>query len=54
MAANMRTIRDQACIVVDVELDEQAGLLMISNLIEIDPAHVTIGLPVEVDFKAHS
>lgn len=37
-------------LVVEVELVEQADLVVLSNLVDIDPAEVTIGLPVEVRF----
>ncbi len=34
-----------------IELDEQAGLKMISNVVECDPKDVQIGMPVEVVFE---
>ncbi|NNL86271.1 MAG: hypothetical protein HKP27_11490 [Myxococcales bacterium] len=40
-------------VVAEIELEEQAGLRMISNLIEIDPDAVEFDLPVEVTFIAH-
>ena len=40
-------------IVAQIELDEQAGLHMISNLIEIDPDHVEFDAAVKVIFVAH-
>jgi uncharacterized OB-fold protein len=36
-----------------VELDEQDGLRLTTNLIEVDPAEVRIGAPVEVVFEDH-
>lgn len=40
-------------IVVEIELEEQAGLRMISNLVEIEADAVTIGMPVEVAYETH-
>lgn len=40
-------------IVVEVELQEQAGLRMISNLVDIDGNAVTIGMPVACRFVEH-
>jgi uncharacterized protein len=36
-----------------VELAEQAELYVFANLLEVDPADVRIGAPVEVLFEAH-
>lgn len=33
-----------------IELDE--GVRLVSNLVDVDPAEVTIGMPVEVTFAA--
>ena len=41
-------------IVVIVELEEQAGLQMVSNLIDCDANAVAFNQPVEVDFIAHA
>lgn len=40
-------------VVVEVELEEQAGLRLISNLVELDPDAITMDLEVEVTFVAH-
>ena len=40
-------------VVVIVELEEQAGLTMVSNLIDCDIEAIDIGNPVSVDFVAH-
>ena len=37
--------------VVIVELEEQAGLRMVSNVIDVPPDDVRIGMPVEVTFQ---
>lgn len=37
--------------VVLVELEEQAGLRMVSSLVDVAPEDVRIGMPVEVTFK---
>lgn len=37
--------------VVIVELEEQAGLRMVSNVINVPPDDVRIGMPVEVTFQ---
>jgi uncharacterized OB-fold protein len=37
--------------VVLVELEEQQGLRMVSNLVDVAPDQVTIGMPVEVTFE---
>jgi uncharacterized OB-fold protein len=37
--------------VVLVELEEQPGLRMVSNLVEVAPDDVRIGMPVEVTFQ---
>ena len=37
--------------VVIVELEEQAGLRMVSNVIDVPPEDVRIGMPVEVTFQ---
>jgi uncharacterized OB-fold protein len=37
--------------VVIVELEEQAGLRMVSNVVDVPPDDVRIGLPVEVTFQ---
>jgi uncharacterized OB-fold protein len=36
-----------------VELDEQAGLRLTTNLVDCDIAEVAIGMPVEVRFEHH-
>jgi uncharacterized OB-fold protein len=38
--------------VVIVELEEQRGLRLVSNLVDVDPGDVEIGMPVEVVFEA--
>ncbi len=40
-------------IVVEVELEEQQGLRMLSNLIACEPAHVTFDQTVELAFIQH-
>lgn len=40
-------------VVAIVELPEQHGLRLITNLVEVDPAEVRIGMEVEVVFEAH-
>lgn len=40
-------------VVVEVELEEQAGLRMLSNLIDADPATIAFDAPVTLDFVAH-
>ena len=40
-------------LVVEIELEEQADLRMISNLVGTAAAAVSIGAPVVVDFAAH-
>ena len=37
--------------VVIVELEEQAGLRMVSNVVDLPPEDVRIGMPVEVTFQ---
>jgi uncharacterized OB-fold protein len=37
-------------VVAEVELAEQAGLRLLTNLVGVDPADVPVGLPVEVRF----
>ena len=37
-------------VVVEVELEEQAGLRMLSNLIEVDPDVIEFDAPVSLDF----
>jgi uncharacterized protein len=37
-------------VVAQIELVEQSGLLILSNVLECDPAEVFIGMPVEVCF----
>jgi uncharacterized OB-fold protein len=37
--------------VVIVELEEQAGLRMVSNVVDVPPEDVRIGMPVEVTFQ---
>jgi uncharacterized OB-fold protein len=37
--------------IVIVELEEQAGLRMVSNVVDVPPEDVRIGLPVEVTFQ---
>ena len=38
--------------VVIVELEEQAGLRMVSNVVDVPPEDVRIGMPVEVTFRS--
>jgi uncharacterized OB-fold protein len=38
-------------VVALVELEEQAGLRLITNLVDTDPATVKIGMPVEVTYE---
>jgi len=38
-------------VIVLVELDEQPGLRLTSNLVGCDPDQVTIGMPVRVTFE---
>lgn len=38
-------------VVAVVELDEQAGLLVTTNLVDADPADVHIGMPLEATFE---
>ncbi len=40
-------------VVAEIELEEQAGLRMISNLTDIDPDDVAFDLPVEAYFVTH-
>jgi len=40
-------------VVVEVELEEQAGLRMISNLVDCDPDAITFDAPVIVTFEDH-
>lgn len=40
-------------LVAEIELDEQAGLTMISNLVGTSAERIAIGAPVAVDFVAH-
>jgi uncharacterized OB-fold protein len=37
--------------VVIVELDEQRGLRMVSNIVDVPPEDVRIGMPVQVTFQ---
>ena len=37
--------------VVIVELEEQAGLRMVSNVVDVPPEDVRIGMPVQVTFQ---
>ncbi len=41
-------------VVVQIELAEQAGLTMISNLIDVPHDAIRVGLPVIVTFVAHA
>ena len=34
-----------------IELEEQPGLRLVSNIVGLEPAHVHIGMPVEVTFQ---
>jgi uncharacterized protein len=36
-----------------VEIDEQPGLRLTTNIVDVDPDDVRIGLPVEVAFEDH-
>jgi hypothetical protein len=38
-------------VIAIVELEEQAGLRFITNIVGCDPEAVRIGLPVQVDFE---
>jgi uncharacterized protein len=40
-------------VVVEVELDEQPGLRMLSNLVDVDPAAITFDAPVVLGFEQH-
>ncbi|MGE0861764.1 MAG: Zn-ribbon domain-containing OB-fold protein [Gammaproteobacteria bacterium] len=40
-------------VVVEVELVEQAGLRMVSNLVDCDPDSISFDAPVTVGFVAH-
>lgn len=40
-------------VVVEVEIEEQAGLTMLSNLIDTDESAIDFDLPLEVVFKTH-
>lgn len=40
-------------VIVLVELDEQPGLRFTSNLVNVDPEQVEVGMPVEVAFERH-
>ncbi|MGR9092239.1 MAG: Zn-ribbon domain-containing OB-fold protein [Gammaproteobacteria bacterium] len=40
-------------VVVEVELDEQAGLTMISNLVRCDHAAIDFDMALEVGFETH-
>jgi len=40
-------------VVAVVELAEQPGLRILTNIVECDPNDVTIGMPVEVRFEHH-
>lgn len=40
-------------VVVEVELEEQAGLRMLSNLVDADAAAITFDAPVTVAFERH-
>lgn len=40
-------------VVVEVELDEQAGLRMISNLIDVEPAAIAVDARVTLCFERH-
>lgn len=43
---------DVPYVVALVELDEQPGLTMLTNLVDVDPEQVAIGDPVHVVFEA--
>jgi uncharacterized protein len=40
-------------VVVEVEFDEQPGLRMLSNLVDIKPEHIAFDAPVKVGFMTH-
>jgi uncharacterized OB-fold protein len=40
-------------VVVEVELEEQLGLRMLSNLIDADPAAIAFDAPVALSFEQH-
>jgi len=40
-------------VVAEIELEEQTGLRLISNLVDVDPATVAVDLAVEVSFTEH-
>ena len=45
---------DPPYVVAEVELEEQAGLVLLTNIVECDIADVHIGQPVEVTFEDRS
>jgi uncharacterized OB-fold protein len=40
-------------VIAIVELDEQADLRVVANVVGCEPDEVRIGMPVEVDFEPH-
>jgi uncharacterized OB-fold protein len=40
-------------VVALVELEEAPSVRMLTNIVDIDPAAVTVGMPVEVTFEDH-
>jgi uncharacterized OB-fold protein len=40
-------------VIVIVELDEQPGLRLTTNIVGVDPGRVRVGMPVEVTFEDH-
>jgi uncharacterized protein len=45
---------DGAYVIGVVELDDQPGLRLLTNIVDCDPADVQIGAPVEVVFEDHA
>lgn len=44
---------DGSYVIGIVELDEQPGLRLMTNLVDVEPDDVRIGMPVEVIFEDH-
>jgi uncharacterized OB-fold protein len=43
----------QPYVVTIIELDDQPGLRLLSNLVGLPPEHVQINMPVQVVFEQH-
>jgi uncharacterized protein len=43
-----------AYVIALVELDDQPGLRLMTNIVEIEPGEVRVGMPVEVVFEDHA